>query len=58
MNLVFHARMKHIEIDVHFVRDQVLKGALEVRHVPSVDQLADCLTKSLTHSQFQHLRTK
>ena len=23
-NLVFHARMKHIEIELHFIRDQVI----------------------------------
>ena len=29
-NIVFQAR--HIEIDVHFVRDQVLRGAFDVRY--------------------------
>ncbi|KAA0057477.1 Copia protein [Cucumis melo var. makuwa] len=57
-NPVFHARTKHIEIDVHFVHDQVLCSALEVRYIPSSDQLADCLTKPLTHSHFYYLRSK
>uniref|UniRef100_A0A803Q2C8 Uncharacterized protein n=1 Tax=Cannabis sativa TaxID=3483 RepID=A0A803Q2C8_CANSA len=32
-NLVFHARSKHIEIDLHFVRDQIVTKKLAVQPV-------------------------
>ena len=47
-NLVQHSHMKHIQIDLHFVRDLVLKNSLIVRHVHTNDQLADLLTKPLS----------
>nr|GEU38007.1 hypothetical protein [Tanacetum cinerariifolium] len=34
-NSVQHQRMKHIEIDIHFVRDLVTAGQVRVLHVPS-----------------------
>lgn len=57
-NPVHHSRMKHIQIDLHFVRDLVQKGSLTVQHVHTQDQLADLLTKPLSHQRTEFLRPK
>jgi hypothetical protein len=44
-NLVFHSHMKHIEVDYHFVRDQIMKRILDVRFISTYDQIADGFTK-------------
>ena len=49
-NLVFHTRMKHLAIDYHFARDLVASKELQVSHVSTSHQLADLLTKPLSHS--------
>ncbi|GKC94267.1 ribonuclease H-like domain-containing protein [Tanacetum coccineum] len=45
-NPVQHQRMKHIEIDIHFVRDLVAAGQVRVLHVLLRYQYADIFTKS------------
>jgi hypothetical protein len=53
---VFHARAKHIEIDFHFVREQVMRKQLEIRFVPSKSQIADGFTKPLHVQSFEEFK--
>jgi len=57
-NPVMHARSKHIEIDVHYIHDQMLQNQVTITYVSTTYQVADCLTKSLIHVRFNILRDK
>ncbi|XP_050909345.1 uncharacterized mitochondrial protein AtMg00810-like [Lathyrus oleraceus] len=55
-NPVQHQRTKHIEMDIHFVREKVARGQICVLHVPSCNQIADIFTKGLPLILFQDFR--
>ena len=40
-NPVFHARMKHIEVHYHFIRERVLDGDIDLTYVRIDEQVAD-----------------
>ncbi|CAJ2673543.1 unnamed protein product [Trifolium pratense] len=55
-NPVQHQRTKHIEMDIHFVREKVARGQVRVLHVPSRYQIADIFTKGLPLQLFEDFR--
>ncbi|XP_022007369.1 uncharacterized mitochondrial protein AtMg00810-like [Helianthus annuus] len=56
-NLVQHQRTKHIELDIHFVREQDQRGHIRVLHVPSRHQITDIFTKGLPRVLFDDFRS-
>jgi hypothetical protein len=55
-NPVHHRRTKHIEIDIHFVREKVAIGELRVLQIPSAKQFAVIFTKGLPSALFHDFR--
>ena len=50
-----YKRTKHIDQRYHFVRDQALLRTIDIRKIPTQDNLADFLTKPLEVTKFHYL---
>ncbi|XP_071735030.1 uncharacterized mitochondrial protein AtMg00810-like [Rutidosis leptorrhynchoides] len=55
-NPIQHQRTKHVELDIHFVREKVARGQFRILHVPSCHQVADIFTKGLPLVLFDEFR--
>lgn len=51
-----HQQLKHIDVKFNFIRDLQTNGVINVTYVPSEQQKADVLTKSITFVKFKKLR--
>ena len=47
LDSVLHERSKHIEVDIHFIREKVRSGIIISSFVPSSEQIADVFTKPI-----------
>jgi hypothetical protein len=56
-NPVQHWCTKHVEIDLHFVRERIAVGDVCVIHVPTTSQFADIFTRGLPSSVFSEFRS-
>ena len=58
MNPVQHDKMKHVEMKYHYVREMVQRRAVELRYVPTNEQIADVLMKPLGQGKFVYFQDK
>jgi hypothetical protein len=54
-NPTHHAKTKHVDVQLHFIRDHIEKGTIKVEYCPTEDMLADIMTKGLARDRHKRL---
>jgi len=49
---IFHARIKHIDVHFHFIRQTISQNHISLDYIPTTDMIADIFTKSLSFHKF------
>ena len=57
-NPVLHDRTKHVKVDKHFIKEKLENGLIVMPYIPTVEQVANILTKGLPNKQFDDLVSK
>ena len=57
-NLVFHDKLKHIEIKYHYIKDMVQRKTVHVQYLSTHEQIVDIFTKPLAKIKFECFREK
>ena len=52
-NPEFHARAKHIDVSIHYIKELAEDQMVNMQYIPTDQMLADCLTKPLKTIQHQ-----
>jgi Reverse transcriptase (RNA-dependent DNA polymerase) len=55
-NPIHHARTKHLDVQLQFVRDHVERNTIELRYCPTDAMLADIMTKALAKEKHAAMR--
>jgi Reverse transcriptase (RNA-dependent DNA polymerase) len=55
-NASYHGRTKHFDTDIHFIRECIADGRVDLRYIPTTHQVADGLTKPLCRDKFEAFR--
>ena len=50
--------MKHVEVNRHFIKEKLEEGTICMMYIPSTQQAADLLTKTLAKPAFEKLQDK
>ncbi|BAT75697.1 hypothetical protein VIGAN_01360400 [Vigna angularis var. angularis] len=57
-NPVQHDRTKHVEVDIHFIKEKLDNQVIQTPHVRPENQLVDILTKAVSGMVFEEVINK
>jgi hypothetical protein len=52
----YHARIKHIDVQHHYIREKVLENRIKPSYIPSAENAADILTKPLSKEKYGDMK--